>query len=578
MDLAGVAPPIRSLLDFRTLCDTSGNGASVTRWTRRLGTHAGSILGCTLLPASSATAQQAAPTSIVIVAGQDATMPIPTLMEGAQGNQGNLEIADQLFLRLAALGPTLQTTGDRGLVPQLARSWVRRDSVTVAFELDPRARWHDGVPVTSRDVLFSLRRARDPSIAPNAATHLRQVADVRAEGEHVVVFRFRHPYSEQVYDAVYHAPPLPAHLLDTIPPDSLRSSRFVSRPVGNGPYRWVRSAPGQFIELAANNDFFLGRPGIQKVIVRVVTDADARLNLLLSGEADAMDNIPAPPSNRARVAKRRDLRLVQVPSNVVSYLLYNQRDPTDPDRPHPILSDSAVRHALTLALDRPLLIRATLGDYGDVPYGPVSPLLWIRHGAPAPEGVDRAAARRLLASRGWRDRDGDGLLDRAGRPLVLRLNYPAPSATRRQMAQLIQQQWRSVGVRAELVQLDIAVWNERREAGRFDVDFSGALQDPSPSGLIQSWSCQGGSNVAGYCDPVVDSLLSRAVGGSGTAQEWHAVLRRIESTSPAAFLYALIYVFGIHRRYENVTIRPESSWASLWRWSEGPGPSRSAGN
>jgi peptide/nickel transport system substrate-binding protein len=543
----------------------------VTRWTRRLSTHTASILLCSPALAAGAAAQQHPPSSIVIVTGQDASMPIPTLMEGAQGNQANLEIADQLFLKLAALGPSLLTTGDRSLVPQLARSWARRDSVTVAFELDPRARWHDGVPVTARDVLFTMRRARDSAIAPNLAELLRDVADVRAEGERTVVFRFTHPYAEQVYDAAYLVAPLPAHLLDTIPPADLRRSPYVTRPVGNGPYRWVRAVPGELIELAANDDFFPGKPGIRRVIVRVATDADARLNLLLSGEADAMDNIPPPTSNHRRVAERKDLRLVQVPSNVVSYLLYNQRDPADRSRPHPILSDTAVRHALTLALDRRLLVRAVLGRSGEVPYGPVSPLLWIRHGAPNPEPADRAAARRLLDSRGWKDSDGDGILDRGGRPLALKLNYPATSGIRRQMAQLIQEQWHAVGVRTELVQLDGPVWNERRSAGAFDVDFSGTLQDPSPSGLTQGWSCHGRTNVAGYCDPVVDSLMDRAMRAPGDpANAWHAVLQRIESSSPAAFLYALIYVFAVHRRYDNVTIRPESSWRALWRWSVRP--------
>src|SRR5690242_21383968 len=79
--------------------------------------------------------------SIVIVTGQQPTTPIPTLMEGAAASVGNLELADQLFLRLAGLGPTVMTAGDRGFVPLLARSWTRRDSVTLVFDLDPRARW-----------------------------------------------------------------------------------------------------------------------------------------------------------------------------------------------------------------------------------------------------------------------------------------------------------------------------------------------------------------------------------------------------------------------------------------------------
>ena len=546
----------------------------MTRWTRRLTALAAHSLSCSLLlPTATAAALQrpTAESSIVIVTGQDAPMPIPTLMEGPQANQANFEIADHLFLRLASLGRTLLTAGDQGFVPQLARAWVRRDSVTLAFELDPRARWHDGTPVTARDVLFTFGRARDPAIAPRLARLLRSIASVEAEGERTIVVRFTHPYAEQVYDAVYHVAPLPAHLLATIPPEDLRRSSFVSRPVGNGPYRWVRSLPGELIELAANQEFFLGRPGISRVVVRVAADADARLNLVLSGEADAMDNIPPPPSNIRRVSDRGDLRLVQVPSPTVGYLLYNLRDPRDRERPHPVLADTQVRRALTLALDRRQLVRAVLGRYGEVPFGPVSPLLWIRHGAPSPRPPDRAAARRLLAQRGWADRDGDGVLERDGRPLSLTLTYPGTSGIRRQMALLVQEQWRGIGVRLELVQLDASLWVERRSAGAFDIDFSGALQDPSPSGLTQSWSCRGGGNVSGYCDPVVDSLLDEAIRGRGEAAgTWHAILRRIEDAAPAAFLYAPIYVFAVHRRYQDVTIRPESSWMALWRWSVRP--------
>jgi peptide/nickel transport system substrate-binding protein len=536
-----------------------------------LTTHAAPALLCSILlaGASDAAAQRdVRASSIVIVTGQDATMPIPTLMEGAQATTANSEVADHLFLRLAALGSTLITAGDQGFTPQLARAWARRDSVTLAFELDPRARWHDGTPVTARDVLFTFGRARDPAIAPKLAGLLRSIASVDAEGDHTVVFRFTRPYAEQMYDAVFHVAPLPAHLLASIPPQDLRRSAFLTRPVGNGPYRWVHQVPGELIELAANEQFFLGRPGISRVIVRVASDADARINLLLSGEADAIDNIPPQGGNRQRVADHGDFRLVQVPSPSVAYLLYNQRDPRDRTRPHPILGDTAVRRALTLALDRRLLVRAVLGRDAEVPYGPVSSVLWIRHGGPTATPPNRAAARKLLADRGWTDEDGDGMLERAGQPLSLGLLYPNTSGIRQQMALLIQEQWRNIGVRTELVQVDGAVWNERRNAGNFDVDFSAANQDPSPSGLTQSWSCRGSSNVARYCDPVVDSLIETAVRSQEqTGKNWHAVLRRIEQSAPAAFLYAPLYVYAVHRRFQNVTIRPDSPWMSLWKWS-----------
>lgn len=512
--------------------------------------------------------------SIVIVTGSQATLPIPTLMEFAANNVANIEIADQLFMRLAGLGPTLLTAGDRDFVPLLASSWSRRDSVTLVFDLNPRARWQDGVPVTAGDVVFTMERARNRSVAPRLAELLKNVTGVTAEGERRVVFRFSHPYAEQLYDATFHVAPIPAHLLDSIPPEALSRSAFAAQPVGNGPYRWVRAVPGQFIELRRNDDFFLGRPKIERVIVRAAADPDARVNLMLSGQADAMDNIPPPQDNIRRIAAVASLRTIPVPSPTIGFLLFNQRDRRDRERPHPILSDSRVRRALGLALDRRLLVRVIFGSYGEVPYGPASPILWIRHGAPQPARQDVTQARRLLAAAGWRDTDGDGTLDREGHPLVLTMSLPNTSAIRKQMAVLIQEQLRGIDVRLELQQYDFPVWTERRTAGDFDLDFTSMSQDPSPTGLTQGWTCTGGNNVARYCNPRVDSLIEQAVLGRGDpARHWHAVLRQIEADAPAVFLYAPTYVYAVSRRFRNVSLSPISSWLLLREWSVAPASS-----
>jgi len=525
------------------------------------------------------TAPARAQSTIVIVTGDQATAPVPTLMEGPANNLANFEISDHLFLHLANLGPEGMTSGDKSFVPMLAKSWTRRDSVTLSFDLDERAAWHDGVPVTSRDVVFTFERARNPTLCPRLSEVLRHIVSVTAEGDRRVVFRFSHPYAEQLYDAVWPVAPLPAHLLSSVPPADLRQSAFVSNPVGDGPYRWVRSVPGQLIELAANERFFLGKPGISRVVVRTAADPDARINLLLSRGADAMDNVLPPLTNLQRMTENGQIRLIPVPSPTLGFLLFNQRDPADTSRPHPILSDRDVRRAIILSLDRALLVRAVYGSYGEVPYGPASAILWIRHGTPKPEDPNRARARRLLAARGWTDSDGDGILDRNGQPLRLELNYPGTSAVRKQISLLAQQQLRQAGIDVVLRQFEFPVWFEHHTKGHFDIDFSAATQDPSPSGLTQGWSCGGGTNAAHYCDPKVDSLIEKAISSwDHAADAWHAALRQIEDDAPAAFMYAPSYVFAVNRRFSNVTIRPESSWLLLWKWTVGaPGSRQDAG-
>jgi peptide/nickel transport system substrate-binding protein len=293
--------------------------------------------------------------------------------------------------------------------------------------------------------------------------------------------------------------------------------------------------------------------------------------LLLSGQGDALDNVIPPLDNLRRIQADSSLRLIPVPSPTLGFLLYNQRDPADSSRPHPSLSDIRVRRAITLGLDRPALIQVVFGSYAEVPYGPASPLLWIRHGTPKPQRQNLAEARKLLAAAGWTDKDGDGILDRTGRSLRLRLSFPSTSAVRRQLALLIQEQLRQLGIGIELSQLEFPVWLERRTAGNFDIDFASTSQDPSPSGLSQGWSCSGGTNVARYCDPRVDSLIERAVLSRVNSEEvWHAVLKQIEEDAPATFLYAPTYVSVVRRRFGNVTITPTSSWQLVRNWSVGP--------
>jgi peptide/nickel transport system substrate-binding protein len=529
----------------------------------------------TLLPAQDASAR----TSFVVASGGEATVPVPTLMEGPNSSVENSDVADQLFARLAQLGPTLITSGDRAFEPLLARSWTRRDSVTLAFDLDPRATWHDGVPVTATDVVFTFGRARNPAVSLGLAALLRRIASVTAEGDHRVVFHYTEPYAEQLYDAVFHVAPLPAHLLASIPAGSLEKASFVQAPVGSGPYRWVRRVPGELIELAANDRFFLGAPAVRRLIFRTAANADARLNMLLAGEADATENIPPPRANIDRVRADKDLRIIPVPSPTLGFLLFNQRDPRDRNRPHPILGDRDVRRAIGLALDRRLIVKAVLGSAGEVPYGPASSILWIRHGAPAPAAMNLREARRLLDGRGWTDHDGDGVRDRAGQPLALSLIVPTTSAIRLDMAQIVQEQLRALGVRLEISQTDRTVYTERRTAGAFDIDFASTSQDPSPSGLTQGWSCQGRTNFARYCDPVVDSLIDAAIlTTEGAGPAWHGVLRRIEDDSPAVFMYVLSYMYAVNRRFTNVRIRPESAWLGLREWTVGPqGARRPAG-
>lgn len=519
-----------------------------------------------LTTASAASAQRG---TLVTAIRQDASIPVPYLGPSTTGNH---DVMDQLFLRLANLGPRSVTVGDAALVPELAHGWFRQDSVTVDFELDRRARWHDGTPVTARDVVFAWRTIRQPVLGVNQAS-FELIESVTAIDPLTVRVRFRRPATEQVYVAGFQLQPLPAHLLERIPADSLTTSSFARSPVGNGPFRFVRRDPGVLIELAAVRDFFLGTPGLQRVVFRVVPSPDAQVNLLLGGELDVMTDVPA--NALQRVERLSSQRTVTAPGNFVAYLVFNSRVAGDTGTRHPILGDERVRQALALALDRSRLALGTYGPGVQVPGGLRSQAwFWLGSGRMQAAG-NLARAGALLTAAGWR-MGSDGIRHRDGVPLELTIIYPVQSAVFSAIAIQAEQMWRRAGVRAVLEPIDGPVWLQRRRAGGFDIDIAGVNQDPSPSSLVQSWSCASAaqplsSNVGKWCDPEFDRLLRGAETAADPTAAFRRALDRMAEWQPSIVVAAPVNRVSVHRRYDNVIVRPSRAWSALWQWRIRPG-------
>jgi peptide/nickel transport system substrate-binding protein len=306
----------------------------------------------------------------------------------------------------------------------------------------------------------------------------------------------------------------------------------------------------------------------------IVPAAEAQLNLLLDGTADAFEGFLV-PRQVGPIVERPSLRLLVQPSLSVGYLLFNRKAYGDRSKPHPILADPVVRRALTLGIDRQRLIRSIFGPYASVVDGPMGQASWVRRIAPKGPGFDPGLARRLLAERGWVDTDGDGVRDQNGVALSLRLNYPGTSIPRVSTTEPIQEMLRAIGVRIELIRLEGRVWAERRGKGEFDIDFSQANLDPTPSGLVQSWSCAGigggSGNVGSICDPEFDAALTAAIrAGDDATSQWRRTIGLLQGNYPAVFLYSPAQSVILHTRFRGVVIRADLPWSDLWRWSVDP--------
>jgi peptide/nickel transport system substrate-binding protein len=479
-------------------------------------------------------------------------------------------VADLLYDRLAEIGQNLNTIGDGGFEARLARKWTwSTDSLSVAFDIDPRARWHDGAPVRATDVRFTLAVLKDPKTGSSVTPLLSNVDSVSIRDSLTAVVWFHRRTPQQFYDFVYQVHIIPEHIWKDVPRDKLATSDQARTPIGSSRFRFMRFEPAVRLELVADTTNYRGRAKLDRVVLSFITDAGAAITQLLTGQADMFENLPPPVI--PKVDSSTTVRAVPYRNLQFAYFGFNNRDPKRLSAPHPILGDRRVRRALSMALDRHAMLSNFFGARGIIGVGPL-PTTLLPDSALALPTFDRAAAEALLDSAGW-PKSPDGIRRRGGKPLAFAILVPASSAGRMRYAVLIQEQLKAVGVNASIESMDFAAFNDRQKARQFDAAMMATGYDPTPSSVQQGWSTagisQGGQNFVSYSNPLFDRLMDSASASFNEARG-RAIYRRayqaLVDDAPAVWLYDLLPVAGLHKRVQPVGMRADEWWANLADW------------
>jgi peptide/nickel transport system substrate-binding protein len=523
---------------------------AITACSERAGDGAGGATGGTL---------------IIVQSGNEPTPLLPPLAADVVAR----DVVDQVFDRLAEIGPEMNTYGDRGFQPRLARSWTwAPDSLSVAFSIDPRARWHDGQPVRASDVRFTFDLNKDPKTATQVTATIANVDSVTVRDSLTPVVWFHRRTPEQFYDFVYQLPILPEHVLKDIPRDKLASSDVVRHPIGTGRFRFARWDPGVRIELLADTANYRSRPKLDRVVISFAADGGAAITQLLSGQADFYENVPADVI--PRVDSAGNVRLLRYPGIQYSFMVMNLRDPKRPGAPHPIFGDRRVRLAVSMALDRQAMLRNVFDTLGVLGSGPYSRSLGDTTITLPP--FDRARAAALLDSAGWRA-GPDGMRSKNGRPLAFTVIVPTSSRPRMRYAVLIQEQLKSIGARVDIESMDISSFITRLLGRNFDAGMGSWNTDPSISGIKQTWGkdgmANGGQNVGSYLNPKFDALIDSALTTFDPArakQQAHRAYQTLVDDAPAVWLYDPLLIAGVHKRIRPERLRADGWWTGLADW------------
>lgn len=450
-------------------------------------------------------------------------------------------------------------------IPTVADGGLSPDGKTIRYQLRRGVRWQDGIPVTARDVLFTLRAILDPRNPVRSRAGYDLIDRASAPDPYTVVVHLRRSWAPAVASIFsYGTAPqyvLPAHLLERL--RALDVAGFDAAPVGDGPYRFVSWHRGDRLVYEANPGYWRGPPRVRRLDVRIVPDPGTNLTSLQSGGIDW--NLIA-PVQQAALANRPDLRYAYAPLAMVAGIALNTRRPP--------LDDVRVRRAIAAAIDRARISRTiTFGRYPVV--DTAQPLFsWGRDAGVREPAYDPAASDRLLDAAGWR-RGPNGRRAKDGVPLALTYVAFPESTTGLRVATFVQSRLAQRGIEVTIKSVSNAQLFLPAERGgllaRGDFDLAyvpwpmGA--DPDDSFLL---ACGGAENYMGYCDPDVDRWESSALAATSRATRvalYARVEARVARDVPILYLFDPTYVYAYRDALDGFAPNAFTPTWNAWAWS-----------
>jgi len=459
------------------------------------------------------------------------------------------------------------------IVGELAESWdVSPDGLVFTFVLHPNVRWHDGAPLTAEDVRFTYEKLVDPNVRTPYSSSYEMVEAVEVVDARTVRIRYREPFVPALESWMMGV--IPKHVLQQ---EDLNTTRLLRAPIGSGPYRFTRWKTGELIELSVNEDYFEHRPFIDRYIYRVIPDQATLFLEVLTGGVDWTGLTPLQFRRQTDSAYVNEhYRKFQYPSFGFTYLGYNLEDAR--------FSDARVRRAFDLAIDKQAIIEGVLLGLGSVATGPFPKESWAYDPSIEPTGRHVEQARRLLAEAGWKDRDGDGVLDRDGQRFAFTLLTNQGNEVRRQVAELVQRQLKELGVE---VTIRIIEWStfvhEFIDKRRFEAVLLGWSLgiDPDLYDIFHSSKTEEGEyNFVSYANPEVDRLLiegRRTFDPTERQRIYRQVHRHLHEDQPYTFLFVPDATPILHRRFRNVEPTPIGISYNFIEWYVPTGEQRYRG-
>jgi peptide/nickel transport system substrate-binding protein len=411
----------------------------------------------------------------------------------------SFEIMDLTYDLLVDYSPK-----DSSPVPGLADSWEHsKDGLTWTFHLNKDARWQDGKPVTSEDVAYTFNRILKEKQGLYI-DYVKQIDKIETPDKHTVVFTTRDPSVQMLSMAVYI---LPKHIWEKVPADETKT--FPNEPaIGSGPFQAVEWKKGQYARLEVNPDYFKGRPELDEIIFQFYDNDDTMVQALKNGDVDYISGIPI---NLFKSLKNQEgIATNSAPDPGFTELGFNLYKPSPEvirefDAPkkttgNPALLDPRVREAINWAIDEDALTEKVLQGEG-IPGSTLVPPVLAKYHLELDEselqGFDIGRSKKLLAQAGWKDTDGDGIVDKNGKKLELRLFVRAEDKDSVTEGQFIEGWLEEAGIGLETKAISDTALTDTIYAADYDMFIWGWSSDADPDFILSILTCD---QIMGWSD------------------------------------------------------------------------------
>jgi peptide/nickel transport system substrate-binding protein len=464
----------------------------------------------------------------------------PTNLDPRIGTDVQSERIDELlFDGLVSRGENFE------LHPALALAWDHPDPLQWVFHLRSGVRFHDGRSLTSADVKWTLDSMRNGTIVSGKTGAFKQIASVDAPDPATVVLHLKTPDPALLWN-------LSSGALGVVPTGSGRN--FTQHLTGTGPFQFVSQEIDKDVVLERATNSWHPAPNVERVHFAVVPDAVTRALELRKGSADvAINSLTADSVNT--LSRDPHLRVQTAPGTAVAYLAFNLRDP--------ILRDLRVRRAISLAINRPLIIQSLLGGRARLASSLLPENHWAFDAALPQTPYDPAQARSILDTAGYTSGAN-------GTRFVLTMKTSTDESTRL-LAAVLQQQLRQVGIELQLRSFEFATFYADVVRGAFQM-FSlrwiGGNEDPDifRYALASTSTPPQGANRGFYSNPKVDALIHDATLADTQEQrkaDYHQLQQILATDLPVINLWYLDNVIVRNQRVQGLEISPSGDYQFL---------------